>query len=593
MALLPIFITRSLIVIMLLLCLSSVLRLAYGAYVLWHDRPACSRYTSGMTKLLRLWTSSDDSDEISRALEKCVLSQRCMRWMLLMRIAMPALTVRIVRQIMHDKVLPLLWREMTAANDFHLRSMYHVNEAILLSVCLAFNSLPCLLTSRGVVVGYCCCMLAVSMSEPWVREFCEVRSGSDAFYPVSRSVAIYTRAFASIVLASTPHVLPVQLLQGASNVVVRTILTGVVDTTQCITEAALATFIAACTGVFEWTEVAQVRAELQAKVSRNSEEMAEKMFKGLCEVFVHLDCNMMITQPSPQLASFLLRAPSAQAMQGIWFPSLFQDDADRVAFEALVSRPSGALAHSMNVRLVDSMGTVLQARLFHTNGLNLQDEDIHTIGILGPQQDEGPLGPLQTLMANEEANQQARDPLPATIGRTQEDRYADLGASSESSGTSSDTLPLDTAAPPGEVAVWVGAFDSELPIRRHTPAFAFFCGPAPPVGMSMRDLVGRRAKESLEGSVQMFVNEEKNRAQGCEVRMLPRSPMSNMKGYDARVYFKMEHSDLGADMNKDGDEDIVKLTFREIRVVRPSRHHTPRSKPRARCRARDQMKVSL
>ena len=62
------------------------------------------------------------------------------------------------------------------------------------------------------------------------------------------------------------------------------------------------------------------------------------------------------------------------------------------------------------------------ARLFHTSGLSLLDEDIHTIGILGPQQVEGPIGPLQTLIANEEAIQQAPDTLLTTMGRIQEDR---------------------------------------------------------------------------------------------------------------------------------------------------------------------------
>mmetsp|Transcript_113653 Transcript_113653/g.253632 ORF Transcript_113653/g.253632 Transcript_113653/m.253632 type:complete len:364 (+) Transcript_113653:2-1093(+) len=351
-------------------------------------------------------------------------------------------------------------------------------------------------------------------------------------------------------------------------------------------ESLVVVCVSITTGLFEQLHVAEIRATFRAKYSRNSETMSERLFSGICDVTVHLDHSLTIMRPTPQLEGYLLQAPRPQAMQGKWFPSLFRDELDRDAFIAMVTRPPGSFANTMNVRFMDAMGTIVQARLFHTSGLNLEDETIHSVGIVGPQEKER--SGLQALVPGE-ASETVQCILETTIGRVQEDADADGdGASSIGSST---TLPMDTETCPNRVAVWIDADSADLRCLRHTPDFALFCGLAPPADMSLLKLV-RAGADSLERALQNFVNEVVHgvghAGGGCEVLMKPCGRMSSIKGYRARVDFASEAPNAGSGANEgrpvNEDGHVLRLTFSNIKTVRRSVYDMPRATHRARKR---------
>jgi len=92
-------------------------------------------------------------------------------------------------------------------------------------------------------------------------------------------------------------------------------------------------------------------------------------------------------------------------------------------------------------------------------------------------------------------------------------------------------------------------------------------------------------------SLQKFSNEElhdlDHANSGCDVRLKPHNPMSNIAGHTSRVNFEMEYAALQSDVDGDEGEDLIKLVFTNIRKVRPSRWAMPRAKRRARPRARN------
>jgi len=532
----------------LFLWLISVL---WFAHVMSRTYPEWSSYVSHVTKkMLRrsMPGQGQGPDEMSEAVAELIVSKNLQRWKHGWKMALPVCILIYAWLAFVNGAVQFLWGEVEA--DFVEYFFFHdpmLTIIMYLGIILFFEVYPSLLTRRSHAVSYIVMMLFLVGRQSKISNICDgfLRRGM-------------LRMMISVAAGSTPLVSAVELAHGVINIIIVFESTGAVDIEVCKLEATLVVLICITTSVMEQSHVAEIHATLKAKVSRNSETMAETLYAGMCDCTAHLDHSLIIIRPSQHLAGFLLRTPSPNAMQGMWFPALLHDADERDAFATLVGRPMGSVSNAMNVRLTDMMGNIVHARLFHTRGLNAKDETIHSIGILSQLDEERHLTERTSVLN------------PERTERIDEDVVSLL---------SSERLPLDITSPETAVAVWVDAV--ELQMQQYTPCFSMFCGPAPTIDMSLLDLIDCGADE-LKKLLQSFVNEAINdwthaRA-GCQVRMKSRDPI--VMGYNAYVDCAIDNP-IDGDLN-DVDEIVVRLTFHDIRIVKRSKDcRTRRAWPRA------------
>jgi len=504
-------------------------------------------------------------DVSRKATMKLVKSKRLQRCRVAFMCALPLLLWSLVQELMYGKLVLLLWRKVdTAVAEDYVYDSSLLRRTIRLCIAMVFVAYPWLLTRRSIPVVYGILIFMMSRTDLWAAGtyFCtDYRTGRAVLIGVIsllyRDPLVVTTVLLANLLAYGPVYADMNLLFQELNFLFM-----------------LSVLIA----LVEWSHVTEVGATLAAKASRNSEVMAEKLFMSMCDATAHLDSALRIIRPSPHLAGFLLRAPSLEALRDTWFPELLHNAEEREAFNMLINRPSESFANSMHVRFRDADGTVVPAQLFHTNGLTVQDEVIHSLGIMSLAQEERPLPEMSANALTEN--------LPTIIGRPQ--AISEVESSSGISGsTGSERLPLDSTSP-SSMAVWVDGFSADLQILKLTYEFLQFSGPDPLRGTSFLDFVETGA-DTLLNSIQMFVNNVRSDPdyahQGCKVQLKARILSSRIRCYKADVHFTMA-DESAAGRSNESDDAVVVLRLSHIKAHKFSVYDLPRAHRGGRTRWR-------
>jgi len=467
----------------------------------------------------------------------------------------------LVIALIDGEVVSLLWRKVDTgiSNDFFIQSAL---PPAILRVCMAmlFAAYPSLVTRRSLAVVYAIVIFSVMHSDQWV----------ESYTTASTTNVLSVVVVISLCYRDVPVIIAVQVVNTVANVILGQ------NSKLLRTKLQFAVPLCAIVLVLEHSHIMEVRALFEAKALRNSQIMAERLFRSMCDATVHLDGALRISLPSPHLAAFLLRMPSLEEMLGTWFPELLHDDDEREAFTTMIIRPSGTFANTMHVRFRDADGIVVPAQLFHTCGLNANDEVTPSLGITGTVQGQ-PLS-IETAIPSGQNR-------PTVIGRS---RQISEGTSSLHN---SETLPWDTTSPTA-IAVWVDAFSTDLRMLKTTPGFLQFSGPDLTIGTNFCDFVDSNSAQGFLNSFQLFVNQAlhdpDHTSEGCEIRLKTHMLSSRVRGYKARAHFTMDDAIGGC--SSESDTVVVRLELSDIKAVGASVYDMPRAN---RTGGRRKLRVSM
>lgn len=205
---------------------------------------------------------------------------------------------------------------------------------------------------------------------------------------------------------------------------------------------------------------AMLRATLDAKMSRSLQVGNASLLSSMCDAVVSLDSGLDIMTPSPQLAALLMRPASENAMQGLSFMDLLENEDDQSLFLHATQRPD-CVSRVIHAQFKDTNDSSLKVHLYHTQCFDVDDQLFHIIGI----QEEDPVRRFS----------QNQDEVPDTrcvISRT----YDEMSLSSNNS-SDITVSALSTEQEEG-ISVWFFANSSAMEVLKCTPSFANTCGPA-------------------------------------------------------------------------------------------------------------------
>ncbi|CAK0844748.1 unnamed protein product [Prorocentrum cordatum] len=204
---------------------------------------------------------------------------------------------------------------------------------------------------------------------------------------------------------------------------------------------------------------AEFLAMLEAKTSRSVESTAGGLLSSVCDAVVHLSHDFLFSKPAAHLATLLLRSPKTMGV-GVSFVDLAFDasEKDRVITFLKQSMSDTSTVH---VSLKDSWGMPVNFQLFHAQGINIDDEPIHIVGL---KEDS------DFLRAPPES--ELRDSPVVSPA----DRFAGISEDSISfSGSFSSRVPIGTHS--AGMTVHINPGVDGLPILQCSPEFLSLSGP--------------------------------------------------------------------------------------------------------------------
>ncbi|CAK0871030.1 unnamed protein product [Prorocentrum cordatum] len=124
---------------------------------------------------------------------------------------------------------------------------------------------------------------------------------------------------------------------------------------------------------------AEFLAMLEAKTSRNVESTAGGLLSSVCDAVVHLSQDLLFSKPAAHLATLLLRSPTTMGV-GASFVDLAFDASEKDRLITFLKRPMYDTS-TVHVSLKDSWGMQVKFQLFHAQGIDIEDEPIHIVGV--------------------------------------------------------------------------------------------------------------------------------------------------------------------------------------------------------------------
>eukprot|EP00928_Gymnodinium_smaydae_P096692 TRINITY_DN8593_c0_g1_i1.p1 TRINITY_DN8593_c0_g1~~TRINITY_DN8593_c0_g1_i1.p1 ORF type:complete len:767 (-),score=83.61 TRINITY_DN8593_c0_g1_i1:271-2571(-) len=104
------------------------------------------------------------------------------------------------------------------------------------------------------------------------------------------------------------------------------------------------------------------------------------IMKAICDCVVHLNNNLSICGPSPELAALLVRG-SGDMSGGNLQPYVVQEDWSRLQNVLLGSSANGPMSHVLHVRMKDAAALVFKAQIFWSRFVSLNGEARFMLGI--------------------------------------------------------------------------------------------------------------------------------------------------------------------------------------------------------------------
>ncbi|CAK0859012.1 unnamed protein product [Prorocentrum cordatum] len=124
---------------------------------------------------------------------------------------------------------------------------------------------------------------------------------------------------------------------------------------------------------------AEFLAMLEAKTSRNVESIAGGLLSSVCDAVVHMSQDLLFSKPAAHLATLLLRSPTTMGV-GVSFIDLAFDASEKDRLITFLKRPMSD-ASTVHASLKDSWGMPVKFQLFHAQGIDIDDEPIHIVGV--------------------------------------------------------------------------------------------------------------------------------------------------------------------------------------------------------------------
>jgi len=207
---------------------------------------------------------------------------------------------------------------------------------------------------------------------------------------------------------------------------------------------------------------ADIRSMLEAKALRRVEVAADGLLSRLCDAVVHLGEDLRIKQPSPQLATLLLR-PTGKGLEGTPISDLSASPAEAERLMSFIRRGVREGAGTLHTSFRDSCASVVKVQLYHIQGCDADDHIFHVVGVCED---------MESFRVPPEASATAAFQLGLNRFRVapsvQESASTLQGSSLPSSGTSVQQS--------GEVTVCFRPMDDGYPIEWCSEGFARLCG---------------------------------------------------------------------------------------------------------------------
>eukprot|EP00929_Paragymnodinium_shiwhaense_P097932 TRINITY_DN5949_c0_g1_i1.p1 TRINITY_DN5949_c0_g1~~TRINITY_DN5949_c0_g1_i1.p1 ORF type:complete len:646 (-),score=74.01 TRINITY_DN5949_c0_g1_i1:126-2063(-) len=135
--------------------------------------------------------------------------------------------------------------------------------------------------------------------------------------------------------------------------------------------------------IVESWNYAAVQANLQAAASSTGEDSVKSILVVMCDAVVHVDKDLLLTSPSMELASFLLRRPLTRTYEG---GSLLQfveeQDRDRIREQMTTSLIGHGTTLSLSTKLIDCNDSAIAVQMYCTCFIDVNDSRAYVIGIL-------------------------------------------------------------------------------------------------------------------------------------------------------------------------------------------------------------------
>jgi len=233
--------------------------------------------------------------------------------------------------------------------------------------------------------------------------------------------------------------------------------------------------------VVESRFVAEARATVEARFSNQTESNVKALLTVMCDAVVHVDRDMKIRKPCPQLAALVLRQQHPVNSEGqSLLDFVHADDQQRLQQQFLNSSPGPPL--SLNVHLLDANSSKVEVQLFYTCFTDFTNQNAYVIGIRELQHGEGVVPQDNQYLAAETVRfaEHARAlRLPGGEGAEALRQKALIGTSnaSVSSWSSCECLQLSESLD-DEVVAWFDGLSPNLQILRISAGFTLISGPS-------------------------------------------------------------------------------------------------------------------
>eukprot|EP00929_Paragymnodinium_shiwhaense_P045554 TRINITY_DN23260_c0_g2_i3.p1 TRINITY_DN23260_c0_g2~~TRINITY_DN23260_c0_g2_i3.p1 ORF type:complete len:630 (+),score=79.78 TRINITY_DN23260_c0_g2_i3:89-1978(+) len=227
-----------------------------------------------------------------------------------------------------------------------------------------------------------------------------------------------------------------------------------------------------CCGVELWSR-ASLRSRLKATAATTTTSRVKALMSMMCSSVVAVDRDLLLMEPSLQLADFLFCCPPSNSYKDT---SLLQfvaeDDREYVRKQINQFSTGGEIPLSVSAKLVDGNGSKIRVRMYCTDITTEHGDKGYCIGILDDKGTalEGPMGESQNSMAAAPEDDLGNLRGFAAALRSASERGSESDATSMT-GTSVASMEVQEArngSAPFEV--WVDMQHAQLPILQASAA---------------------------------------------------------------------------------------------------------------------------
>eukprot|EP00929_Paragymnodinium_shiwhaense_P045555 TRINITY_DN23260_c0_g2_i4.p1 TRINITY_DN23260_c0_g2~~TRINITY_DN23260_c0_g2_i4.p1 ORF type:complete len:631 (+),score=75.63 TRINITY_DN23260_c0_g2_i4:89-1981(+) len=294
-----------------------------------------------------------------------------------------------------------------------------------------------------------------------------------------------------------------------------------------------------CCGVELWSR-ASLRSRLKATAATTTTSRVKALMSMMCSSVVAVDRNLLLMEPSLQLADFLFRRPPSNSYKDT---SLLQfvaeDDREYVRKQINPLSTGGEIPLSVSAKLVDGNGSKIRVRMYCTDITTEHGDKGYCIGILDDKGTalEGPMEDPQNSMgvASEDDLGDLRGFAAALQSASERDSESDATSMTGTSVASMEVQEARNGSAPFEV--WVDMQHAQLPILQASAALLQIVGPIQPGQSTLIDW----APDLLAGLTMAFESymidssEALSKVDIGRVRLEPKTAQAACLWYTARV----------------------------------------------------------